>query len=339
MNIEVSSRGAVLLGDVVTCDGFHYERPIRVQTHIHMDHMDAFGSSKGLQHIIMTEPTRQLLITRYNAELPYRANIEAVPTDKTIHKEGVQILLLDSGHMLGSVQVAVTLANGLRCGYSGDFSWPLEDVIQVDELVLDSTYGSPDSVRRFSQEEANHRLIELVTERIKAGPVLIRAHPGTLQRAVSCLSGVVKHPVIASLSVYRELEVYRRYGYYFTEVFQSDTREAKLALHEGRYIRLYSGYERQPTNPSGSVCITLSAYMSGMGKPVVEYSESAFAVALSDHADYEGTLEYVRATGAKRVLTDNTRGGHAVDLALALKRELGIEARASRFQPTKEWGC
>ena len=338
MNIEVSSKGAVLLGEVVACDGFHYEYPIRVQTHIHMDHMDAFDSSKGLQHIVMTKPTRELLISKFDAELPYRANIEAVPTNGIIDKEGVQILLLDSGHMLGSVQVAVTSASGLRCGYSGDFNWPIEDVIQVDELVLDSTYGSPDSVRRFTQEEADNQLAGLVTERIKVGPVLIRAHPGTLQRAISCLSQVVKCPVVVNLQLCRELEVYQMYGYYLTEVLRSDTQEAKLAIQEGQYIRLYGFYERQPTNPTGCTCITLSAYMSRMDTPIVEYSENSFSIALSDHADYEGTLEYVRATGAKKVLTDNTRGGHAVELALALKRELGIEARPSQVHPTKEWG-
>ena len=128
------------------------------------------------------------------------------------------------------------------------------------------------------------------------------------------------------------------YGYYLTEVLRSDTQEAKLAIQEGQYIRLYGFYERQPTNPTGCTCITLSAYMSRMDTPIVEYSENSFSIALSDHADYEGTLEYVRATGAKKVLTDNTRGGHAVELALALKRELGIEARPSQVHPTKEWG-
>lgn len=338
--VNVSSSGAILLGDVITCDGFKYGYPIRVQTHCHMDHMDGFDTSKGHQHILMTAPTRELLIAEYENDmaLPYRSNLEAVPTNTSIYREGVKIILLDNAHMLGSVQVAVTLPNGLSCGYSGDFNWPLEDVIQVEELVLDCTYGSPNSVRKFTQEEANYQFIELVTERTKVGPVLIKAHRGTLQRAISCLNGIVKYPIIATPKLYRDLEVYQRYGYNLTEVIRSDSEEAKLARREGRYIEMCRVLERNRTNPENSSSIIISAYLSKMEKTVVQYSENSFAVALSDHADYIGTLEYVRATGARKVVTDNTRGGKAVELALALKRELGIDAKSSQFHFSKEWG-
>jgi putative mRNA 3-end processing factor len=288
----------------------------------------------------MTAPTRELLIAEYenDMDLPYRSNLEAVPTNMPIHREDVEIILLDNAHMLGSVQVAVTLPNGLRCGYSGDFNWPLDDVIQVDELVLDCTYGSPKSVRKFTQEEANYQFIELVTKQTKLGPVLIKAHRGTLQRAISCLNGIVKNPIIATPKLYRDLEVYQRYGYNLTEVIRSDSEEAKLARSEGRYIEMCSVLERNLTNPENSSSIIISAYMSKMEKTVVQYSEGSFAVALSDHADYVGTLEYVRTTGARKVVTDNTRGGKAVELALALKRELGIDAQPSQIHFSKEWG-
>lgn len=339
MRINVSGSGAVTLGDVVTCDGFVHQYPIRVQTHVHEDHMDGFDRSKGHQkHIIMTAPTRDLLIAEYNADIPYRTNVRAVPLGDPIHLADCQIRLLDNGHMLGSVQVEVMFPDGRRCGYSGDFAWPLSEVIEVEELVLDSTYGSPESIRKFTQEEANDRFIELVVERIKVGPVLILSHRGTLQRAVSCLDDAVKFPIIASARLSNELRVYQQHGYSLTKILNAETEEAKLACSEGRYIRLYGTREKPPTDNGKTTSIVLSAYMSRFGDPVVEYSEKAFCVALSDHADYIGTLEYVRATGAKKVITDNSRGGHGVDLALALKRELGIDAQPSTSQYEREWG-
>lgn len=340
MRINVSGSGAVTLGDVVTCDGFVHQYPIRVQTHVHVDHMGDFDRSKGHQkHIIMTAPTRDLLIAEYNADIPYRTNVMAVPLGDPIHHlADCQIRLLDNGHMLGSVQVEVTLPDGGRCGYSGDFAWPLSEVIEVEELVLDSTYGSPESIRKFTQEEANDRFIELVVERIKVGPVLILSHRGTLQRAASCLDDAVKFPIIASARLSDELRVYQQHGYSLTKILNAETEEAKLACSEGRYIRLYGTREKPPTDNGKATSIVLSAYMSRFGDPVVEYSEKAFCVALSDHADYIGTLEYVRATGAKKVITDNSRGGHGVDLALALKRELGIDAQPSTSQYEREWG-
>lgn len=338
MQVDVSSSGAISLGDTITCDGFVFKHPIRVQTHVHEDHMVGFDSSKGYQRIIMTRPTRDLLVVEYDADIPYRENIEAVPTGQAIAREGCEILLLDNGHMLGSVQVAVTQPNGLCCGYSGDFAWPLEDVIEVDELVLDSTYGSPDSVRKFTQDEAVSRFLELVVERVRHGPVLILAHRGTLQRAVCSLDDVTKHPILASPRLCSELRVYQQHGYGLTRVLTSDSEEARQVISEGKYIRVYGTGDRRPTDPSGATSIVLSAYRSRTGGPVVAYSDNAFAVALSDHADYKGTLAYVRATGAKKVVTDNTRGGHAVELALGLRRELNIEAQPSQNQLTKEWG-
>ena len=49
-----------------------------MQTHVHLDHMDSFATSKGLQDIFLSEPTRDLLISEFNAELPYRENIHAL---------------------------------------------------------------------------------------------------------------------------------------------------------------------------------------------------------------------------------------------------------------------
>lgn len=50
--------------------------------------------------------------------------------------------------------------------------------------------------------------------------------------------------------------------------------------------------------------ITCSAYMVNTDHPLLQFSDRAYRVALSNHADFEGTLAYVEATGAKRVVTD-----------------------------------
>ena len=71
---------------------------------------------------------------------------------------------------------------------------------------------------------------------------------------------------------------------------------------------------------------------------IVEYSERAYGVAMSNHADFEGTLDYVRATKARFVVTDNTRKGKGYELAEAIKQRLGIEARPSSGIETREWG-
>jgi predicted metal-dependent RNase len=51
-------------------------------------------------------------------------------------------------------------------------------------------------------------------------------------------------------------------------------------------------------------------------------------VALSDHSDFNGLIEYVRRCKPKRVVTDNYRVSHGVTLAREISRRLGIPAVA-----------
>ena len=163
---DVSPNGGVVLEGRVVCDGFFANATVRVQTHIHADHMTDFESSKGYHTILMSEPTKELLVVELDAELAYRSNVIGIPTGHSYELEGCRIDLVPSGHMLGSTQVGVTLSDGSKVAYSGDFGWPLSEVIRTDVLVVDSTYGSPDRARRYSQSEVSDRLIDLVLRQL-----------------------------------------------------------------------------------------------------------------------------------------------------------------------------
>ena len=148
--VDVLASGAVCLGDNVVCDGFVQGRDYRVQTHLHDDHMAEFDRSKGLQDLFLSPESLDLLVAERNADIPYRRNFHAVERGiEHVLPDGSKLTLVPSNHMLGACQVALELPNGRRVGYSGDFGWPLDEVIQVDELVVDSTYGSPDSIRQL----------------------------------------------------------------------------------------------------------------------------------------------------------------------------------------------
>jgi len=337
-HIEIFPSGAIKLGEKVVCDGFHRDYSIRVQTHIHDDHMHDFDTSKGRQTIYLTEPTRRLLIAEFDADLPWRQNLIPLQIGVTKVVEGSRILLLPADHMLGSVQVVVQLENGMRVGYSGDFHWPLKEVIKVDQLVLDSTYGSPNCIRKYSQEEAEARLLELVMEKVRLGPVHVKAHRGTLHRAMQVLCEIEKWPIIVSRRLASEIRIYREFGYAIGEFLLMDSCEGQEAVGSGRYVRLYGKGDRFPVDIPNGVTMVLSAFASDFKNPVMEYSERSLSVALTDHADFEGVLEYVRATGANYVVTDNARGGHAVELAQEVRDRLGITAIPSYFESSREWG-
>jgi putative mRNA 3-end processing factor len=336
--IDVAMSGAVSIGPDVTCDGFLHAAKARVQTHIHSDHMVGFNSSKGCQEIILSKPTRQLLIVEYNADLPYRSNLKSLG-DRALHEvNGSKVSLVPSGHMLGAVQVLVELSDGLRLGYSSDFSWPIDDVIQVDALVVDATYGSPGSIREYTQGECETCFLDLVKRLLVRGPVYIYAHRGSLQRALQLLSDEIDCPLVGSSRLCKEVAVYREFGYAIGKVTPSGSSECATLLKQPRFVRFFGTGDQRPTDTGSVSVVKLSAYFARPDDPVIEYSPRSFGVALSNHADFDGTLEYVRSTGAKYVVTDNTRGGKAYELALEIKQRLGIEACPSSNFESREWG-
>jgi hypothetical protein len=84
--------------------------------------------------------------------------------------------------------------------------------------------------------------------------------------------------------------------------------------------------------------IKLSAFMATADDPVVRYSDKAYGVAISNHADFLGTLEYVKATHAESVVVDNSRGGHAFELAEQIRVSLGLSAVVAQVEHSPEWG-
>ena len=335
--IGIFPSGAVKLGPDITCDGFHRDFSIRIQTHIHNDHMYDFDRSKGFQDIYSTEPTRQLLISEFNADLSCRQNLISMPLGTQKRTGNSLVTLLSADHMIGSAQVAVELESGIRVGYSGDFQWPLKEVIQVDQLVLDSTYGTPNAVRHYSQEEAEAKLLDIVVDKLRYGSIHIKSHRGTLHRGMQALCGI-DCPMIVSNRLACEVEIYRQYGYGIKDCTVLESDEAKAAIESKRYIRFYGKGDRLPTENIEGTTVVLSAFSNDFKNPVLEYSERSLRAALTDHADFEGVLEYVKEAGASYVVTDNTRGGHAVELATALRDRLGIKAVASLYESSHEWG-
>lgn len=335
--IDVTQYGAVLLGPDVVCDGFYADAKGRVQTHVHLDHMYGFNTSKGIHKIFMSKGTYDIIVVQQNADIPIRTNIRPINYGETFGMGESKVCLLSSRHILGAAQVQVSLENGNRIGYSGDFDWPLEKVIQVETLVVDATYGSPCSRRNYTRNEAMTRLLEIVFDRIRYGPIHLIAHRGTLQRAIDLLDYEMDVPVIASDNTINETRVYQVHGYSIPDIYKFDSGQGKQVLSTGRYIRIFRTGEHRPEPNDVISTIILSCFMGNSDDPVLEHAKNTFRIALTAHADFNQTLEYIKATGATKVITDNSRGGKAVELAHEIKSRLGINAMPSTNSITREW--
>jgi len=320
------------------CDGFFADAPIRVQTHVHDDHMAGFESSKGFQTIVMSKATRALLELESDADLPYRANLAAIDAGQFHKMQEVVIQLLPSHHMLGAVQVVVRMTDGTRLAYSGDFNWPLESVAQADILVIDSTYGSPNYTRMYTHSQVDERFVALVTEHLRRGAIHLKAHRGTLQKALQLLNGVVQVPVVAPIQVCKEVDIYRRFGYQISPVLCLESSDGRYAVSCGQYVRLYGRGEGNLFGLDSGTAINLSAYMCDPKDPVLEHNPNSYTVAMSCHASFEETIQYVAASGATRVITHHILGSHIDELARELRKRLGIEAEPATSGSTHSWG-
>jgi hypothetical protein len=110
-----------------------------------------------------------------------------------------------------------------------------------------------------------------------------------------------------------------------------------MAIRSGSYIRITSKGDREPIDPKGTT-IVLSAFAScKQEQPIIERSDRSFAVAMSDHGDLGSTIEFVRRSGAKRVITDNSRG-RGIELAETLRQILNVDARPSSNRQSLLWG-
>jgi putative mRNA 3-end processing factor len=328
---------AVRLGDDVVCDGFLKDAHIRVQTHIHQDHRQGFDSCKGAGRKIVALPaTRDLMIAESDDLLDTRENFIPLEAGEGLELEGGTLRLFDSGHMLGSAQAVFESVDGYRTGYSGDFGWPCVP-IEVDELVVDGT-SSPRTVRDYSQEAAESALRDLVIERQALGPVVITGDAEANYRTMEVLAEFHDLPVIANKRAYSYAGVYRSYGASVPAGLVMDgTEEADALMAEGRYVLLRSkgsktSYDNDPTY------IRLIPFYTHPGDPVARLAHNCFQVGISNHADFEQTLEYVRGTNASRVLVDPIRGRRAAELAIELGERLAVEVSFDSERSDGGWG-
>jgi len=337
--VSIAADGTIDLGSGIVADGFRHDASVRVQSHVHADHLAGFDESKGTGKIVCTKATKALLVAMRGADLAFRSNFIGLDYDTpfAVAEEGgghASITLLPSGHMVGAAQTLVEASDGYRTGYSGDFAMPLDDIMHVDELVIDATYGSPDTSRRgYTQAQAEERFVEEVLRRAKLGTVVVYAHRGTLQRAIALLDDTCRLPMLGSPGQRAESDVHAKFGYIQSALLDPASLEGKAARESGSYIEFVGTGDPQRELRPGEHKIKLSASITQMDNPYLEITPRYCRIAITDHADFEGTCDYIDAVKPSLVVTDAARStGHAVRLAEAVKARMGIDALALPWQ-------
>ncbi|MDR1993320.1 MAG: MBL fold metallo-hydrolase [Nitrososphaerota archaeon] len=320
---QITKSGAILLGDSVACDAFD-PRPIRIVTHAHADHLYGLRKSfKQCEKVLMTKATCDLCKT-LNPRLKLDdKTLYTLEYDQSFHYGDEKITLFRADHILGAAQVLVEDARGLRIAWSGDFRLEGTQAVRCDVLVVEATYGRP-SCRRSFEVDVRALLVELIEKQLRGGTVYVFGYHGKLQEVMKILRDAeVQVPFVMPELVYEVTKVCETHGMALGPLAYSADSEGRELL-DGNLpcVAFYHMNQRQHVGlRNARVCVSGWEFQ----KPCRQIGAHEYLVALSDHSDFDGLIEYVRQTHAKQVITDNFRSdGEA--LAREISRRLGVFA-------------
>lgn len=288
-------------------------RSFGVVTHAHSDH------AAWHEKTILTSPTAALMRARRG----YRnKTIHETPFFHPYEHSSARITLIPAGHVLGSAQVLLECETGTIL-YTGDFklrkSLTSEQAtaVHADTLVMECTFGRP-RYRFPTNAEIQGQIITFCHNALNDGhvPILLAYSIGKSQELLAMLKSAGLKVVLHAM-VFKMAQIYERFGISFAEFEEYDgTNHAGCVLIYPPNIR-----DQLAHIPKIKVAIA-SGWAMDKGAIYRYRCDSAFP--LSDHADYDELVEYVRQVSPKRVYTVH---GFVEEFARDLRR-LGIEALA-----------
>ncbi len=327
MKADVTAKGAVLLGRYVACDAFDGSMPLRVVTHVHADHMVGLRRSLvNCEKVLMTEATKDLIDVMRGPLFLMSGYVETLGYGENLQYEEERVTFFRADHVLGAAQVFVEDAEGTRIVFTGDFRIDETPVLDADILVMEATYGSPSCKRSFGGNVRN-LLVSLVKKGLRQGAVYVFGYHGKIQEVMQILYDEgVKVPFVLPERLFHFSKVCERHGMRLGRLMLSGEKEAKELLAGNSSCVAFCHMASR--SKVGQGCFRI--YVSGweFNSACREISEKEYVVALSDHSDFDGLVEYVRRSKPKLVITDNFRAGRAERLAKEIHRRLGITAVA-----------
>ncbi len=266
-------------------------------THAHSDHARA-GSQSYLCHHF----TRPLLQLRLGDN-----NYQSVEWGEKIIMNGVVISLHPAGHIIGSSQVRLEYKNEVWV-FSGDYKTEYDGIsgnyepVVCNSFITECTFGLP--IYKWKPQQDIFDGMKNWIYKNKSGrktSVFIAYSLGKAQRILQPLAetGI---PIFAHGAVYNVHQALVNAGWVLPGIQRLTPETSKAELKECIVIA--------PSSAEGSPWIkrfypysigVCSGWMQVRGNVRRKNADAGFA--LSDHADWDGLLSAVKATGAEKVYT------------------------------------
>lgn len=287
-----------------------------VITHAHSDHA-YFGHKYYLCHHF-TKPLLQLRLGDNH--------YESIGWNEPVNMNGVKVSLHPAGHIIGSSQVRVEY-QGEVWVVSGDYKTENDGLsgqfepVRCNTFITESTFGLP-IYRWKPQEEIYNSIRGWIRENQVLGKtsVLIAYSLGKAQRILQAAKDVTSE-IFVHGAIWNTQEALKQAGWELPPVQRIYPDTPKDVLRGAVVIAPPSAdaspWMKRFTPYAVGVC---SGWMQVRGNVRRRNVDAGFA--LSDHADWDGLLASVKATGAEKVFVT-----HGFQSAFSrYLNEMGIEA-------------
>jgi len=264
-------------------------------THAHSDH-----ARPGNKHYLCHHFTKPLLQLRLGDN-----SYQTVDWKETVTMNGVDIALYPAGHIIGSAQVRVAYKDEVWV-VSGDYKTEDDGIstafepVKCNVFITESTFGLPIYKWKKQQEIFDHMKAWIKENHAaKKTSVFIAYSLGKAQRILPPLAETGL-PIFAHGAVFNVHETLVNSGWQLPLVTRVTPETPKEAM-QGNIIIAPSSAEGSPWMKKFSPSATgiCSGWMQVRGNVRRKNADAGFA--LSDHADWEGLLAAVKATGAAKV--------------------------------------
>lgn len=285
-------------------------------THGHSDHARS-GSKKYLCHTL-TKPILQLRLGE--------GEYQTTEWEETHYINGVKVSLHPAGHIIGSSQVRVEYKGDVWV-FTGDYKTENDGIsgafepVRCRTFITESTFGLP--IYKWDTQQKIYTDIQnwvLQNKQDEKTSVLIAYSLGKAQRVLSALKDVTDN-VYAHGAIYNMQQVMNKLGYQFLNVQRITPETTKQELKNAIVIAPPSAdgtpWMKKFTPYRIGIC---SGWMQVRGNQRRRNADKGFV--LSDHCDWNGLVDSVKATGAEKVFV--THGFQSVFSKYL--NENGIEA-------------
>ena len=264
-------------------------------THGHSDHA-YFGHKYYLCHTD-TKPILQLRLGENN--------YQTLQWNEPIYFNSVKVSLHPAGHIIGSSQIRVE-CNGEVWVVSGDYK--IEDdglsgkfePVKCNTFITESTFGLPIYKWKL-QQEIYDNIINWINKNKENGKasMLLAYSLGKAQRVLQAIKETTQ-TIYAHGAIFNMQQMLIDAGWNIARVVRVTPETPKELLRGAVVIAPPSAdgttWMKKFTPYSVGVC---SGWMQVRGNARRRNVDAGFA--LSDHADWDGLLQTVRATGAERI--------------------------------------